>query len=228
MPSAAERAEQFRRESLARWEALLHRMFPEGIPASRQWYDGNEIIRILDTIGSVELANHTFSPSGGGLDLGAARESAETGCVDLKYVGSNNVNVVKPTGLFFESFGDDKLEWAYFRLETGGLNPTGVYESVFSETHEELTDLGGGHYVSRSVIDQGYYGYDENDYERPLPPEARPVMRYFKGAFVIFAKTSIYNNNPATYDARHNEMTGEQFRRYIERNIELLDEQRSK
>ena len=221
-------AEQFRKESLARWESLLRRMFPEGVPTNRHWSDRDEIIRVLDTIGSVEAANHTLSPSGGGLDLAGAVESAEAGCVDLKYVDSNNVDVVKPMGLSFESFGDDKLEWAYFRLETGGLKPSGVYESVFSETHEELTDLGGGHYVDKSVTDQGFYGYDENDYERPLPPEARPVMRYFKGAFVIVAKTSIYNDDPATYDARHNEMTGEQFRRYIERNIKLIDEERSK
>jgi serine/threonine-protein kinase len=50
-------------------------------------------------------------------------------------------------------------------------------------------------------------------------------MRYLNGAFVIIAKTSIYNSDPATYDARHNEMTGEQFRQYIERNIKLIDEE---
>jgi serine/threonine-protein kinase len=205
---------------------LLRRIFPNGIPIRYRWDDLDEIIRVLDLIGSVELTNHTFSPHGGGLDLTGAERSPEPGCIELNYGGSADIS--KPAGLFFEAFGDDKLEWAYFRLENRTLKPSGVYEELYFDTHEELTHLGGGEYLPRSIWDQGNLGYDEGGDEIPLPDEAKPVFRNFSGAFVIFAKGSIYNNNPGTYDARHNKISGEEFRRYIQRNIDLLEEERQR
>ena len=59
----------------------------------------------------------------------------------------------------------------------------------------------------------GNYGYYEDD--TPLPKNYRTVYRYLKGSFVIFAKTSIYNEIIGTYDARHSKMTAEEFRKYI-------------
>jgi YD repeat-containing protein len=225
MPSDADRASKFRVAALTRWEKLLRRIFPDGIPVRYRWDDLDEIIRVLDIIGSVELTNHIFSPHGGGLDLTGAERAPEPGCVELHYGGSADVS--KPAGLFFESFGEDKLEWAYFRLENRTLKPSGVYEELYFDTHEEVTHLGGGEYAPRAIWDQGNLGYDEDGDEIPLPSEAKPVFRNFSGAFVIFAKGSIYNNDPATYDARHNKMSGEKFRMYIQRNIDLIEEEKA-
>jgi serine/threonine-protein kinase len=225
MSSGAEKASKFREESLARWESLLQRIFPGGIPTHHQWDDIDDIVDVLNRIGADELTNHTFVPHGGGLDLTGAARSAEPDCIELRYGG--DTDIAKPSGLSFESFGEDRLEWAYFRLETRRLEPSGVYEELFFDTHEEVTDLGEGRYVSRAVWDYGHFGHDESGNELPLPEGARPVFRNFKGAFVIFAKGSIYNNDPATYDARHSKMSAEAFRRYIQRNIELLEKGRS-
>lgn len=145
-----------------------------------------------------------------------ARESIEPGCIELLFPGG--VYIVKPSTLLFRSFGPE-YEWAYFRLETERLNPSGIYEKL-PYPHEELLELRPGHYVEYSVLERGFYGYDENGYEKPLPAEARPLTRVFEGSFVIFAKGSTYNRNPDTYDARHNKVTAEQFEQYIRRNAE--------
>lgn len=155
--------------------------------------------------------NHAFFPGGGGLDLTGAAQSTEGGCIELHFGGQ--VEVVKPQKLTFDSFGDN-LEWAYFRLETGEIEPSGVYENNSFE-YEELTEINPGEYLPRSIWEHGYYGYDENGYEMPLPKGARVISRCFKGAYVIFAKTSIYNQVPGTYDGRHNKMSSERFRNYI-------------
>ncbi|WP_143960188.1 hypothetical protein [Litoribacter populi] len=46
------------------------------------------------------------------------------------------------------------------------------------------------------------------------------VTRWFRGSFVIFCKRSIYNRNPSTYDGRHNKMTTDEFRDYIQRSVD--------
>lgn len=206
----------FRAKNLQLWEETLHDIFPSGIPSSMVWTGINDILRVLDKLGRPEL-NHTFLPSGGGLDLGSVDLSSESGCIELQWHDSY-VSIVKVDVLSFESFGED-YEWAYFRLDSRHLNPSGVYGSN-SDIREELTELRPGQYVERYVWDQGFYGYDESGDELPLPDEARTVSRYFSGSFVIFAKGSIYNRISGTYDARHNKMNREQFRSHIQKAIE--------
>ena len=48
---------------------------------------------------------------------------------------------------------------------------------------------------------------------------ARIVSRYFRGTFVIFPKSSPYNKDHVTYDARHDRMNSKKFRQYIEKCI---------
>jgi len=226
MQSAAVLArKKFREDALSRWESLLRSIFPKGIPTQCRWDALNDIIGLLATIGAVELTNYLFVPQGGGVDITGADRSAEEGCVEIHH--GQSAIIAKPSTFFVESFGEDKLEWAYFRLETKPLAPSGVYETV-SDTHEEVTHLGKGKYVPRSVWDQGNLGYDEeNGDEIPLPPEARPTFRTLRGSFVIFAKVSIYNSDPETSDARHDKMSGEQFRRAIRQTIDTIEEELS-
>jgi len=90
------------------------------------------------------------------------------------------------------------------------VKPRGLYfESEGNEICGEVTDLGTGNYVNSAF-------WDLNEYEgKPLPQGSRRVARYFQGAFVIFGKGSVYNRLNTTYDARHNQMTREEFRTYI-------------
>ncbi len=50
---------------------------------------------------------------------------------------------------------------------------------------------------------------------------SRHITRGFRGSFVIFCKRSPYNLDASTYDGRHNEMTTDEFRKYIQRNVNL-------
>ena len=147
------------------------------------------------------------------MDLtGAMRSEVEPGCIELDTEGLTAV--LKPARLLFESFGADP-QWDYFRLETSALEPSGVYEEA-SAGGEEVTEIPGVGYVER-------WHWDENEYEeRSLPKGSRVVSRYFGGAFVIFQKTSFYNQISATYDARHDKMSADRFREYISELIQQV------
>lgn len=122
----------------------------------------------------------------------------------------------------FHSFNYD-YEWNYFRLDTGTLNPSGVYNTEPYLDFEEITEINPGMYLPRSVGEEGYYGYDDNGYEIELPKFARIVSRHLNGSFVIFCKTAAYNIfNFGTYDGRHNKYDSIEFEQYIRRNVERI------
>lgn len=205
---------EFRMQNLKQWDELLVSLFNNQIPEQNEWVNTSEIIGICNFIGRYHKFNHMFFPSGGGLDLHGARPSAEPGCIELYFTSNEkSVSILKPDRLIFQSFGALR-EWAYFRLETKPLQPTGVYES-YKGIDEELTEITRGNYVERSWWDAGFYGHDEEGAELPLPCEARVVTRHLNGSFVIFAKGSAYNADPSTYDGRHSKMSANRFRDYI-------------
>lgn len=197
---------EFFEKNKIEWSETISELFPSGVPNSCKWNDIKDIINILNIVGKRNL-NHMFYPNGGGLDLTGASESYEPNCIELHTGGL--FDIIKPKELMFEKITGDN-EWSYFRIETDNLLPSGIYEHTDSE-YEELTELEPTKYVNRSV-------WDQNEYQgKPLPESARVISRYFKGAFVIFRKTSIYNQSSGTYDGRHSKMSAEEFKDYIEK-----------
>jgi serine/threonine protein kinase len=196
------------------WSRIQQQIFPSAIPQRVFWKNVSQVMSILNILGEIKNLNHTFFPDGGGLDLESARPSIEKGCIELKCNGL--VQIVKPIRLIFESFAADP-QWNYFRLETGVLAPKIKHKKrVFS--YEPFTEISPGKYVE-------YSAWDNNEFNgKPLPEKARPVTRYLKGSFVIFCKRSFYNKNHSTYDGRHNKMTTDQFRKYIDLCIKKFDE----
>jgi serine/threonine-protein kinase len=201
-------------QMLAEWEAAIAKLFPGGAPETAQWNDITDIVRVLKVVGETDHSNHMFYPNGGGNDLADASVSHEPGCIELR---CGTTVIVKPQGLTFNSFGKHP-EWSYFRLETGGLAPSGVYETAHE--YEEVTELRPGQYVDRGAWDEGYYGHDEEGRELKLPKGARCLTRLYDGAFVIFSKASIYNQISDTYDGRHAKMSAADFREYIRRAVD--------
>lgn len=201
------------------WAHLQTKLFPISTPLRAVWTDPAELVKILDLLGKRSNMNHLFFPNGGGLDLKAASFSErEAGCIELDFGGA--AYLLKPHRLMFESFGYE-AQWNYFRLEAAELAPSGTYEEFDAKYgHEELTDLGEEGYVDRGHWDEQEYRGD------PLPPGSRVVVRYFRGAFVIFEKTSLYNKVSETYDGRHNKMNADEFRDYIGKVVVMLKQRK--
>lgn len=231
------------------WIEFIDSYFKDGIPETHTWIGHHQIAEQLNKIGfdQSKAYNHTFLPGGGGLDLHSATVSSfEEGCIEMS-LGSLTY-IVKPKSLTFNSYTPTvnvpkhaEYEWFYFRLEVDKLKPSGVYDDEIDYledplkdpledaikppkrkfSHEELVRLPHGELISRSYWDAGYYGHDENGYERPLPRDTKLVMRELdEGAFVIFGKFSIYNQTSGTYDGRHNKMNSSVFRNHIEQAME--------
>lgn len=213
---SSKKFESFKEKNLYEWKEKIQEIFLNNIPESYEWNSIDEIIKILKVIGK-NNSNHTFLPTGGGLDLTGADYSEETGCIKL-YFGAT-YDIVKPFKLIFNCFGEN-YEWAYFRLETYDLEQSTVYETK-CENREDVIDLGDANYIDINLWDRGFY-YDENGNEKKIPKEATIVTRYFNGSFVIFAKSSIYNRVSSTYDGRHNKMSNEKFREYIQGAVDSL------
>lgn len=178
-----------------------------------EWVNLDTIVKILNDIGTNAPHNHMFFPVSGGLDLRGSVLSHEAGCIELRTDG--HPSIVRPRSLQLERFKNDADgEWTYFRLNLGPLSPV---NGDPARHREELTELAPGTYDKRSLLD-----------DPDAPAGARGVSRWFKGAFVIFAKGSTYNLSSSTYDGRHSlgrkykETTADAFRTYIERVIEGL------
>jgi hypothetical protein len=198
-------------ENLKNWLEIQKIIFPAGLPKHCEWTDLNQIVEILNIIGSYDNSNHMFYPTGGGLDVESANLSSEPGCIEIH---TGLTDILKPEILIYESFKNPL--WNYFRIETAELKPTGIYKYTGDYPNEELAELEpkSGKYLDSNI-------WEINEYKgQPLPKTARPLTRHFRGAFVIFSKTSFYNRHSSTYDGRHNKMTSLEFRAYIEKVIQ--------
>ena len=210
--------QEFRERSVADWKAMVQGLFVGPVPEKERWTNLPDIVRVLNVVGAKPDGNHMFLPKGGGLDLMKAIPSpSQIGCIEL--ITDNVLYLVKPTELTLNWFGDEAAEWAYFRLEFGGLLSCGFDESTAEDLRDDVIELTPGNYVDQSVREEGHLGHDENGHEIPLPETARDISRLLSGSIVIFAKGSTYNRTSVTYDGRHNKMTPVQFREYIQKAI---------
>jgi len=211
----------FETENLIVWKKIIRELFPVAIPNNCFWKDIDSIISILNKISSIDNLNHTLFPAGGGHDLTGAKRSSEKSCIEFST--PNSIRIVKPKVLEFNYFSNN-TGWNYFRLETAGLKPITPNINPFF-IKEKVTELEPGNYVEKEIWEKGYLGYNEKNNRILLPKSARIIFRYFKGSFVIFAKSSPYNKSHVTYDARHDKMNSKKFRQYIEKCIIRFNEE---
>lgn len=203
--------DDFHIQNLAEWFDLQNKLFPAGSPNSVTWTNPDDIVTILNEIGRVPSLNHMFLPGGGGNTFVGASLANESGLIALK-IAQQMFDILAPKKLTYESFGVDP-QWNYFRLEAKKINKTGVYDrDSYIFPYEELVEIEPSKYIER-------HHWDYNEFQgEELPEEAHLVCRYFEGCFVIFSTRSYYNQVSGTYDGRHNKMTEEEFRAYIERS----------
>lgn len=214
-----ETRENYQKRNLRDWKEKIESIFSDSIPSKYEWTEKKDIIKILNSVG--KTGNHMLLPTGGGLDLTASDVAIENGCIKLFF--GDTFDIVKPKRLIFNSLGDD-CSWDYFRLEIEPLNPSGVYDyDVLDFGKEELAYLSDGTYLDRTYWDMGYY-IDSYGNRKDFEKGDTVVSRYLKeGAFIIVAKTSVYNRIPATYDARHSNMSDERFYEYMKKGKLAVD-----
>jgi hypothetical protein len=171
------------KENSTKWKTLLNKIFSIEIPERAEWLDDESILSILKLISDSGADIHAFFTFGGGEDLEAVIKSNEEGCIELSLGGI--ANIIRPGKLMFESFSKDDFESMYFRLVSGKLEESGVYESEQIK-YEQVTEISPLHYEKRSV-------WDANEYKGELlSSEARLVVRILEGDLLLFSKTSPY------------------------------------
>jgi hypothetical protein len=196
----------FQKSNLSQWQYVQDSLFKRRIPESAYWKNNQDIVDVMNLIGSMPSLNHMFVPDGGGLDFDYAEIAAEEGCIAI--YADESIYIVKPKKLIVENIENDFI-WSYFRLDLNQLDAIKT-ESIYNDA-QQLTEYLPGQYISWIC---GNYGYYEDD--KPLPKDYRLVTRILSGSFVFFCKASIYNHIHGTYDARHNKINADEFRNYIE------------
>lgn len=239
MINLREKYKKERKKQLVLWRKMINQFFAGEIGESLRITEIHQIREVLDVVGKDKALNHTFMPSGGGLDLHGASNSYEAELIELHLGGITHL--VKPESLTINRISDYP-DWWYLRLNCHPFPESGVYarddeesdemDDMFKKDEEmefflkyrgeELVEISPGKYVERYYWDMNNLGYDEHGDEIPLPENARIVVRLCGGGdLAIFSKYAIYNQVPHTYDARHNKMSEEQFREYIRRQAEI-------
>ena len=215
--------DDFDRKNNAQWNASIKQVFGVYTPRSAQWTNLDAIRGVLSYFMGENL-NHTMLPTSGGMDMNAIGSSPEPGCLEFSH--SNQfyayTYTFRPAVLLFEYFPESPPN-SFFLLETQQLQPCGVYKKNSGnseEVDETVVEFAPAKYIDIACLDTGILGYNEEGDEIPLPLTMRIVSRYMKGKFLVVAKRSIWNNNPATYDGRHNQMTAEEIRTVIQRNFD--------
>lgn len=195
------------------WEFLNDCIFNGRTPKSAEFDKLEEIVEILNYIGSSPAYNHMLFGESGGLDFDRAEKANEEGCIYL--INKPFVSIIKPKALYFESFNDTK--WNYFLLDIEELVP------IFSQSprgDEELVEDYPGHYVNADNVVYGVYDYDTGE---KLPEGYKHVYRYCTGRFLVVLKDSPYNQMPGTYDGRHALCTSVEFKDYITKLKDTYD-----
>ncbi|MCG6142763.1 hypothetical protein [Leptospira mtsangambouensis] len=196
-------SENFKIESINKWNRLLTTLFNDSIPESMIWTTESDILTVLNLISNCN--NHMLLPNGGGMDLLSASKGLEPFTVELEN-GRKTIDLIKPVSLKF--FKTIKKESCYFILETNGLVPSGILgQNRQGHNREELAEYAPLKYSNRSIIDQGYLKINENGEEIPLPEYTRIVIRYFEGKFLFVTKGSPFNSSPDAYDGIHNKIS---------------------
>jgi eukaryotic-like serine/threonine-protein kinase len=211
MSDYEKQAEEFFARSRDAWHKFVEDLIGSIGNESGVWKDPVAVCRVLNAAAAECPHNHMFCPMGGGLDLKGAEISPEDGCIDLDF---GALYTVQPLSLSLHRIGGDD-SWSYLRLETNPIAPkSGDAEA---SSHEELVRLPNGLFLPRWTWDEGTTGQlDDTGKDEPLPAGSQLVVRCVAGgAFVLFAKGSLYNQNSATYDARHANMSAAEFAQHI-------------
>ena len=238
---------QFVRVSKSLWREAIDELFTRVTPNRHSWDDIGSIRRVLNHIavekrcgqGGRINAACKWLPFGGTSEHGGTEAGNEDGAFYLKTHQLNrqaDFALVKPVHLNFNlpiaHSGEAAYDWAYFWLELSNLQLSGVYDAETGETYrktgyEPVCEIEPGNYADIGIWEQGFMGYNEGGFERPLPKSARPVKRILGGSIVFFCKGSDYNlklnrepDGLPPEEGLHEQMGEEHFARFIRDSVQ--------
>lgn len=206
--------EDFHRESRSAWTAAIKATIGARLPRRSVW-EGAESIRQAMSAFMGRNANHAHLPTGGGRDFHKVTRAREADCLDFE-VEEHSVYRVKAERMTLEYIAEAPAE-SFLLLEAGSLRP--LTGSARRGRQEEFLELSDGERLEREVWDQGFLNYDDQGREIPIPSDARLVVRWLGGRFLIVTKGSLWNGDPSTYDGRHDKMTADDIRTVITRSL---------
>ena len=174
----------FRLKNLNDWHIIHSLLFGSNIPQEKEWNDVSEIITVLQVLGKYPLAQHTYLPGGGGLNLQGGKRSNEPQCMELEFTVPA---IIKPLSLIFNGFSKNE-RWNYFFLTSDQMTSSKSNDEELNVNNpfykEELVEINPGSYINREYWDSKQYN------EQILPKGSRLVSRYFKGgSFVFFCES---------------------------------------
>ena len=191
------------------WTFIEYELFKDLKLTTIKWTDKEEIVRVLNVINSRNAYNHMFLPIGGGMDFVRAELAAEKDCIAL--IDEAKVyHIVKPKYLLFEKVDNSTTLYDYFLLVCENIDS--VSDECFTDTYEELLDIGNGTYISSKDEVYGVVDYETGEL---LPVDYKVILRYFKGNILIVPKQGVYNKIFDAYDARHSYATTDEFNQYM-------------
>lgn len=188
------------------WFFIQNQLFLTPV-TSVKWTKLDDIVNILQFVTKRSNLNHLFLPTGGGIDAEKVEEAYEKGHIFIYNIGS--VIQLKPKNLYMECFTNPAYN--YFLLEAENIEP--ICKESDNTSREYCAALPNGEYVISDGINYGVYKYDSDE---KLPKGTQIVVRYTGGKFLFTFKMFGYNKISGTYDARHNDATIQEFRKYME------------
>ena len=210
LKSWKETIKDYAKQQRSQWEFLNKLIMPVNtIPTTLIWTNIDQIISVLNNVGSLPVFNHMLFSSGGGLDFKKAERANENGAIYI-YDDLNSCRVFKPLKMIYETFENNTIG-NYFLIEFSEIEPI-VSENVYKE--ERLIEDTPGHYINCPDAIYGVYDYETGV---PLPKDFKFVCRSYSGKLLIVMKNSPYNQIHATYDGRHGKTSSDNFRSYVSR-----------
>jgi len=185
------------------WKFIEENVINQYVPNTVIWNKESDVINIVKRLSRINF-NHTFIPTGGGMDLINIEKvdyTNEENLLELDF-GYNSPEIFKLKRLVWEMPNDD-FRFSYFRLELDELKP--IFPKVLEQLGERQLDQ---YKENLTVNTEGdFRAYNEIEWS---------VTRWLKGAFLIVPKGSVYNRISETYDARHAGLSTDEFREYME------------
>jgi len=191
---------------ISEWEFLKKYIFGQYTPSSAVFTDINDIVSILGIVCGMPAYNHTLLSVKGGGDLRRVMlyNEPETVLLDL----DGWMIVLKPKELRIELFANSA--WNYLVLTADHL--PAIEGIPCAKNVQELVCDFPQHYVDAKDAVYGVYDYDSG---RRLPTDALRLERWMSGSLLIVPKEGPYNRIQSVYDGRHDELSHEDFRNYI-------------